>query len=70
MSGVIPGTGGAVVTVQDEGSTVVASATKIDFIGTGVVASQDGSDPAKANITVSSGGGGGGSSNSYFPSGW
>ena len=52
-----PGTVGGQITVQDEGSALSTSATTINFVGSGVVASGTGSTKT---ITISGGGGGGG----------
>ena len=49
---------GGAVTVQDEGSALSTSATTLNFVGSGVVASGTG---ATKTITISGGGGGGGS---------
>jgi len=48
--------GGAGVTVQDEGSALSTTATTLNFVGSGVVASGNG---ATKTITISGGGGGG-----------
>jgi len=52
-----PGTVGGQITVQDEGSSLSTSASTINFVGSGVVASGTGSTKT---ITISGGGGGGG----------
>ena len=52
-----PGTVGGQITVQDEGSALSTSASTINFVGSGVVASGTGSTKT---ITISGGGGGGG----------
>jgi hypothetical protein len=52
------GVGGA-VPVQEEGTTVVASPTAINFVGAGVTATNSG---GVATVTIPGGGGGGGSS--------
>ena len=55
-----PGTVGAAITVQDEGSALSTSATTLNFVGAGVTASGSG---ATKTITISGGGGSGGSTN-------
>ena len=50
-----PGTVGAAITVQDEGSALSTSATTLNFVGAGVTASGTG---ATKTITISGGGGG------------
>ena len=52
-----PGTVGAAITVQDEGSALSTAATTLNFVGAGVTASGTG---ATKTITISGGGGGGG----------
>lgn len=59
--------GGGALVVRDEGATVLASATILDFVGAGVVATDGGS--GRAVITIA-GGGGGAAANGYFPGGW
>jgi hypothetical protein len=49
------GSGGA-VRVEDEGSTIVAAATGLNFVGTGVTVTDAGSN--EATVTISSGGAG------------
>jgi hypothetical protein len=51
-----PGTVGGQITVQDEGSALSTSASTINFVGSGVVASGTGSTKT---ITIAGGGGGG-----------
>ncbi len=51
-----PGTVGGQITVQDEGSALSTSATTINFVGSGVVASGTG---ATKTITIAGGGSGG-----------
>lgn len=51
------GGGGGAVPVQDEGTTVVASPTAINFVGAGVTATNSG---GVATVTIPGGGGGGG----------
>ena len=51
-----PGTVGAAITVQEEGSSLSTSATTLNFVGSGVTASGTG---ATKTITISGGGGGG-----------
>ena len=53
-----PGTVGAAITVQDEGSALSTSATTLNFVGAGVTASGSG---ATKTITISGSGGSGGS---------
>ena len=53
-----PGTVGAAITVQDEGSALSTSATTLNFVGAGVTASGSG---ATKTITISGGGGSSGS---------
>ena len=50
-----PGTVGAAITVQDEGSALSTTATTLNFVGAGVTASGTG---ATKTITISGGGGG------------
>lgn len=50
------GGGGSAITVQDEGNTITSSATSFNFVGSGVTATNVGS-----NVTVTITGGGGGS---------
>ena len=51
-----PGTVGAAITVQEEGSSLSTSATTLNFVGSGVTASGTG---ATKTITISGGGSGG-----------
>ena len=53
--GIATGVGGGGVTVQDEGSALSTTATTLNFVGSGVVASGTGSTKT---ITISGGGGG------------
>ena len=52
---VVSGAGGGAVPVQDEGSTVVASPTAINFVGAGVTTTNSG---GVATVTIPGGGGG------------
>lgn len=51
-----PGGGGSALTIQDEGNTLTAGATLIDFTGPGVTATATGTS---VTVTISGGGGGG-----------
>lgn len=58
------GGGGGSIAVKEEGSTIVGSATSLNFIGSAVTVTSGGGGQADITITAS------GSGNSYFPSGW
>jgi hypothetical protein len=55
------GGGGSAIVVQDEGSTLTAGVTQINFVGSGVTATNSGSN-VTVTIPGSVGGGGGGAS--------
>ena len=59
------GSGGGGITVQDEGSALSTTATTLNFVGSGVVASGTG---ATKTITISGGGGGTVSSGNFTAS--
>jgi len=61
-----PGTVGAAITVQDEGSALSTSATTLNFVGAGVTASGTG---ATKTITISGGGGSSSDFGGQFTSG-
>lgn len=54
------GGGGGSIAVKDEGTTIVGSATALNFIGSNVVVTSGGG--GQANVTITG--------NSYFPSGF
>lgn len=60
------GGGGSSITAKDEGSTLTAGMTSIDFVGSGVVASNTG---GAVTVTISGGGGGGGLTTPFNPQG-
>ena len=55
-AGTVTAIGSGAITTKDEGSTLYAAVTTLDFVGAGVVASGAG---ATTTVTIAGGGGGG-----------